>query len=221
MSDNGAVKRCSNCGETKPLAGYYRRSRSADGRQAECKVCAQKRGRERYADPTTGRAEKMRQWEMAHPDRVRENAARYYQANREKVDSAVKEWRASNRARVNELAQARYRANPEPHIARTARWLRENPERHAERQHQRRALTQSATSPEVLAAVIAELRQTPCAYCGSRERIEIDHIVPLSRGGKHEPGNLAPACKRCNTSKNNRLLDEWRPTVGPTSPVGP
>lgn len=37
----------------------------------------------------------------------------------------------------------------------------------------------------------------------------LDHIVPLSRGGRHEVGNLAAACFPCNCSKNDRLLSEW------------
>jgi 5-methylcytosine-specific restriction endonuclease McrA len=31
--------------------------------------------------------------------------------------------------------------------------------------------------------------------------IEIDHIIPLSKGGTHEPDNLQVLCNRCNASK--------------------
>ncbi len=37
----------------------------------------------------------------------------------------------------------------------------------------------------------------------------MDHIVPLSRGGKSTKGNLAPACKVCNTKKKQLLPMEW------------
>lgn len=48
-----------------------------------------------------------------------------------------------------------------------------------------------------------------CAYCpGSCETI--DHVVPLSRGGTNYEGNLVPCCKRCNSSKSDLLLIEWR-----------
>lgn len=36
----------------------------------------------------------------------------------------------------------------------------------------------------------------------------VDHIVPLSRGGEHNPGNLAIACFGCNTSKSNKMPEE-------------
>jgi 5-methylcytosine-specific restriction endonuclease McrA len=44
-----------------------------------------------------------------------------------------------------------------------------------------------------------------CAICGSTKRIERDHIMPLSRGGTDDIGNIQPLCKTCNCRKNNRL----------------
>ncbi len=46
-----------------------------------------------------------------------------------------------------------------------------------------------------------------CQYCGSRAE-SIDHIVPRSRGGRHEWENVVAACRRCNTSKRDRYLHE-------------
>lgn len=40
-----------------------------------------------------------------------------------------------------------------------------------------------------------------CAHCGSADRLEIDHIIPVSRGGKTELQNLQPLCKPCNLRK--------------------
>lgn len=47
-----------------------------------------------------------------------------------------------------------------------------------------------------------------CAYC-QNPATTFDHIVPLSRGGLTEPGNIVPACRSCNSSKRDRLLTEW------------
>lgn len=81
-----------------------------------------------------------------------------------------------------------------------------HPGRKAEQRHARRAKT--PYSPE-LAALMAELREQPCAYCGSTGKSTIDHIVPLARGGKHEADNLTSACYSCNSSKKDKLLEEW------------
>ena len=36
----------------------------------------------------------------------------------------------------------------------------------------------------------------------------VDHIVPISKGGKHEPSNLAIACDKCNLRKSDKMPDE-------------
>jgi len=51
-----------------------------------------------------------------------------------------------------------------------------------------------------------------CWYCGQQVGINMltmDHLVPLSRGGKSAKGNLVPACKECNNRKKNFLPMEW------------
>ncbi|TQI72931.1 HNH endonuclease [Bosea sp. AK1] len=49
-----------------------------------------------------------------------------------------------------------------------------------------------------------------CAYCKTVDgQFEIDHIVPVTRGGSNDPDNLCVACKPCNSSKGDRLLSEW------------
>lgn len=45
-----------------------------------------------------------------------------------------------------------------------------------------------------------------CHYCGktfAAEEITMDHVVPLSRGGRSTKGNIVPACKECNTKKKH------------------
>lgn len=50
-----------------------------------------------------------------------------------------------------------------------------------------------------------------CAYCGVRaDALQKDHVIPLSRGGRHALANILPACALCNGSKSTALLSEWR-----------
>ena len=44
-----------------------------------------------------------------------------------------------------------------------------------------------------------------CQMCGTKEKIIIDHITPLSKGGTNNIDNLQPLCISCNCSKNNKL----------------
>ncbi len=51
-----------------------------------------------------------------------------------------------------------------------------------------------------------------CYYCRQRvgrANLTMDHLVPLSRGGKSRKGNLVPACKECNNKKKYLLPLEW------------
>ena len=46
-----------------------------------------------------------------------------------------------------------------------------------------------------------------CQYCGAAAE-NLDHVVPRSRGGSHSWDNVVAACRRCNSRKENRLIDE-------------
>jgi 5-methylcytosine-specific restriction endonuclease McrA len=52
-----------------------------------------------------------------------------------------------------------------------------------------------------------EILGKACLACGSTEHIQIDHIVPLSKGGLHHPTNLQPLCRKCNERKQARERD--------------
>ncbi len=49
------------------------------------------------------------------------------------------------------------------------------------------------------------IRQDPCAYCGVPSDT-LDHILPISAGGRNHWSNLAPACRSCNSGKKDRPL---------------
>lgn len=50
-----------------------------------------------------------------------------------------------------------------------------------------------------------------CAYCGKwTPRPDMDHVVPLARGGRHAPANIVPACSSCNLSKFEFFVIEWK-----------
>jgi 5-methylcytosine-specific restriction endonuclease McrA len=48
-----------------------------------------------------------------------------------------------------------------------------------------------------------------CAYCGKEAKLTLDHVIPLSKGGKHSIDNVVPACKHCNSSKQARTTEQW------------
>ena len=58
-----------------------------------------------------------------------------------------------------------------------------------------------------------KIRDGVCYYCllqvGSAH-LTMDHVIPLSRGGKSRKGNIVPACKECNNKKTYLIPVEWQ-----------
>jgi 5-methylcytosine-specific restriction endonuclease McrA len=51
-----------------------------------------------------------------------------------------------------------------------------------------------------------------CAYCGkegTKGKLEIEHIIPKSRGGSNRISNLTLACHSCNQKKDNKTAKEF------------
>lgn len=44
-----------------------------------------------------------------------------------------------------------------------------------------------------------------CARCGSRENLEYDHIIPVSKGGSNTTRNIELLCEKCNRSKGTKI----------------
>lgn len=70
--------------------------------------------------------------------------------------------------------------------------------------NQRRLLTKS------LREEIIERDNYTCQMCGKYMPdgvgLQIDHIIPISRGGKTVRSNLQVLCSKCNGSKSNKIL---------------
>lgn len=90
--------------------------------------------------------------------------------------------------------------------------------------HRRRAAKKNTSSAEtpVLLAEIADRDRWICGLCGAvvdasltyphPESRSLDHVIPLSRGGEHAPGNVRLAHLICNTRRGHRE-DDWVPVV--------
>jgi 5-methylcytosine-specific restriction endonuclease McrA len=60
-----------------------------------------------------------------------------------------------------------------------------------------------------------------CQYCGTREDLTFDHVVPRSKGGQTTWENVVAACSPCNLKKGDRLprdVEMW-PTQAPFAPT--
>jgi 5-methylcytosine-specific restriction endonuclease McrA len=60
-----------------------------------------------------------------------------------------------------------------------------------------------------------------CVYC-SAPADTVDHVIPRSRGGRHEWGNVVASCQQDNLAKGDQLLSElgWSLPFQPRAPEG-
>ena len=127
-----------------------------------------------------------------------------------------REWKKNNPDRVRAYAQKYYGAHSKEYKERAYQWRDRNPEEHASHQHRnkarRRALMENALcascTPSLERATLAKWYGDKCLYCGGAFE-DIEHFIPLSKGGMHCWNNLVPACKSCNTSKGGKFPWDW------------
>jgi 5-methylcytosine-specific restriction endonuclease McrA len=122
---------------------------------------------------------------LANAERLTAESRRYYHSNRNKAIKKVQRWKSAN---PGKLSQQRYR-------------------RRVCIETQLNDLTTEQWNAIKLAYKFR------CAYCGDRkQRLTMDHVIPVSKGGAHTAANIVPACQSCNSSKNARLpLVEYQP----------
>jgi 5-methylcytosine-specific restriction endonuclease McrA len=58
---------------------------------------------------------------------------------------------------------------------------------------------------------LKRMQSCKCACCerSIKDGYHVDHIVPISKGGKHEPKNLQLLCPTCNLRKSNLMPHEF------------
>jgi len=49
-----------------------------------------------------------------------------------------------------------------------------------------------------------------CLSCGSSEKLTVDHVLPLSKGGSNSIENIQPLCGLCNSKKKDHFIDYRR-----------
>lgn len=96
-------------------------------------------------------------------------------------------------------------------------WERENPKREREddstervRRYREKVRENGGTVGGYLRhhAVLMERDGGRCVYCETTENLCIDHLTPVQQGGTDDIGNLAIACRRCNSGKSGRTPEE-------------
>lgn len=193
-------KPCAKCGEfirlvsSKKCIVCHREKQNNIGKSEKGKL----RKRELWEVNSNKHSLKRKQRLKDKPDEVRAVNKRWCDANPDKV--------------------LNYRIkHKNTHLRATKEWKKNNPEKAREiriaGENNRRARVKNVGG-KISAKRIRDLliEQNNCCYWCLEVFVkpyEIEHIIPLSKGGDNSEENIALACKLCNAQKNNKLPEEW------------
>lgn len=194
-----AEKKCSRCVLLKPISHFCKNRRKADGLHYYCRSCMRISQQEHRA---------------RHPDKAVTRQSLWRERNREKVNSMARSWRERNREKYISIVRKWKRLNPDKAKAVCAAWRAKYPHRAKAASSANSAMRRSAIASGVSNCEVSKwilLQPKECLWCGKDcgSRFEIDHVVPLSRGGRHELVNLCISCKKCNLSKHALMPEEF------------
>ena len=169
----------------------------------DCSQCAYERQRRRCEES---------------PEKERERSRRQREADPEKHRKKAKKWQAKNRdyclGKDRDRKRAYYQNEPQKYRDRANRWRQHNREKVRVIQQAARGRRRATTKEGMSTAAFREweaAQEKTCFYCNAdcADGWHLDHIQPLSKGGEHQPYNLAIACKACNLRKSDRDPEEF------------
>ena len=208
--NNPNTKTCTKCGETKDKSDFRKNSASEDGLRPDCKKCSYISNKKWAEANKEKAAQSKKTWAAQNKDKVYTSHRKYYEANFDKIKLTAKQWKLDNKEKVSLSSSKYFQENKQAIYEYQSLWRKTNKNKLADYFNNRRAKFLENGSFEISEKFLRKLYNSPCVACGSRDRIEQDHIIPLARGGMHSEGNLQPLCRSCNASKSKKLMIEWK-----------
>jgi len=202
MYDSGMPKLIGD----NPLTPDERRKRYEEKYGAEY---IKQKSHERYLRNRERVLERSKEWAANNPEKVLEKAAKYRQKHPDRMKKAQEKYNKKPESKI------RYRKYAQSEKGKTykASWRKANIES-VRRQSVidssiRRARLENNGAYLIIEKDLRRLFSNDCVVCQSPGE-HVDHIIPISRGGRHAIGNLQMLCASCNLSKNNKTMTEWR-----------
>jgi 5-methylcytosine-specific restriction endonuclease McrA len=191
----------------KTPAAYERKRRYRERHREELRAKNREYARKRYEEDREHEAERRRLWRAANPEKAAAIRAAFKERHPGYQTQKMREWRARH---------------PERNAENAKRWRKENPEKYLElgRVHSTRRRVRIANAPlveDVDRFAIYERDMGRCHICkkkASRDSFDLDHLVPLSRGGEHSAANMAVAHQSCNRRRGPGRLPAQLRLVG-------
>lgn len=184
----------------------------ADKEQVRAYRREKSKGAHKRRDPEKLKAAKRRHY-LKHREQILASNAAYRQANPEKVRAGQKAAVAANREYYRQYQASYNKAHSAEKVAYARGWAERNPERFREIATATNLRRRAKAGGYLSAADIRSVRAVGdgvCSYCLKRAaRLEIDHVLPIARGGANAPENCVMACRNCNAQKSAKTPLEW------------
>lgn len=214
VSDSTPFKTCTKCGKSFPAtAQYFHNNRKK--LRPDCKQCACARALV-WHEANREKANKGRvARRLANADQERETKRTWARANKAWTREYNKRYRLEHLEKISQRVKRWIHDNPERYAAARRRWVARNIEKVNKSKLisiERRRAVKALVSSDLTVAEwgnIVEVYGHRCAYCGARfDNLQIEHVIPISRGGGHTASNVVPACQKCNLKKSYRTPEE-------------
>jgi 5-methylcytosine-specific restriction endonuclease McrA len=141
----------------------------------------------------------VRRWRKKHIEKDRSQARAWARSHVEINRARVKVWYKNNKEKAKETIKL---------------WKERNPKKSSEYTNRRRALKRN-TQVNKISHLKIFLKTPYCFYCNKKitlKESELDHYIPLSKGGKHIESNLKVSCHLCNYKKLAKMPDDFYKT---------
>ena len=177
------MKTCAHCKESKTLDKFGNNKRFPDGKSNYCKSCKKAADFAYKSKHRKRLVEYSRQYVLAHPEQTRQYFQQHYLKNREFNLAYKREHYRNNKEKF--LAYAKHRKEL---LKRGGAWFTEDEWND-----------------------LLDLCGHRCAACRATDvKLTVDHIVPVSKGGRNSIDNIQPLCLNCNKRKFTKHID-YRP----------
>jgi len=155
-------------------------------------------------------AEYQRRWKKQNPESHKKNMDRYNGS--EKSKACQKRYNDNNKEKRRAVGRRWYQKNKEKAKARSATYFKTPKGRLVKRacDNKRRGAGGTFTAED-----IKDLYATQggrCYYCSVEieSGYHIEHMTPLSRGGRNDVSNICLACAPCNLQKHTKTAEEFK-----------
>jgi len=205
-------------------ASRERRSRYHKEYYLKNREAVLKRTRQRQIDKAESERERSKRYYLEHKEDYQLRAQKYRAARIAKTPLLPRISKEEAKRRKRERTRKWILEHPEKYKAAKASWMARNKDKirayGSQHAHNRRSRQKLSRKDNV--AVANWIRSwkknvtVRCYWCSSRfspSRCHVDHIVPISSGGKNTIGNVCISCAKCNIRKRAKDLKVWNQQI--------